>query len=72
MVPLSHDFMAKLNDPNAQLTETEKVQREWTRFSEGETVTLKGINFRISEIGESRLILKPINKAEFAEKNSSG
>jgi hypothetical protein len=61
-VPISDELAAKFADPKAQLTDTEKVQREWTRFAEGETVNLKGINFRVHEIGESRLILKPIDK----------
>lgn len=64
-VPLSSELANKFDDPNAQLTETEKVQRQWTRFSEGETVNVKGINFRVHEIGESRLILKPIDKKTF-------
>ncbi len=68
LVPFSDEQMVRFNDPAAQLTPTEKIQRSWTRFAEGETVNVKGINFRIHEIGETRLILKPINKAEFAEK----
>lgn len=39
-----------------------REQRSWTRFQEGEQVDLKGTSFVISEIGESRMILKPIKK----------
>lgn len=65
-IPISDELAKKFADSNAQLTETERVQRQWTRFSEGETVNVKGINFRVHEIGESRLILKPIDKKAFA------
>lgn len=61
-VPLDPTLAAKLDDPDAVLTEPEKIQRGWTRFAEGETVEVKGIKFRVHEIGESRLILKPIEK----------
>lgn len=33
-------------------------QRTWTRFNEGEIISIKGINMRVHEIGESRLVLK--------------
>lgn len=65
LVPISDELAKKFDDPNAKLTETEKVQRQWTRFSEGETVNVKGVNFRVHEIGESRLILKPVDKKAF-------
>lgn len=45
------------------LTPTETTQRDWTRFQEGETVDLKGISFKVHEVGESRIVLKPIKKA---------
>jgi hypothetical protein len=35
-------------------------QCDWARFQEGETISVKGIPMRVHEIGESRLILKPI------------
>ncbi len=60
IVPISDELAAKFADPEAQLTPRERTQREWTRFSEGETVNVKGVNFRVHEIGESRLVLKPI------------
>lgn len=65
-VPLTPELAAKFDKPETELTPTERIQREWTRFSEGETVEVKGIKFRVHEIGESRLILKPIDKAAFA------
>lgn len=34
----------------------------WTRFEEGELVTMKGIVFKITEVGETRLILRPIKR----------
>ena len=62
-------------DPNenkfVHVNENSKVSREWTRFAEGETVDVKGITFRIHEIGETRLILKPIDRAAFAAKTVS-
>jgi len=69
-VPLDEQTAKAFDDPNVTLTETQKVQREWTRFAEGETIEVKGIKFRVDEIGEQRLVLKPINKAEFAEKTA--
>lgn len=33
-------------------------QRTWTRFHEGEMVSVKGVSMRVHEIGESRLVLK--------------
>lgn len=35
-------------------------KRNWTRFTEGEHVDLKGIIFRVHEVGESRIVLKPV------------
>lgn len=37
-------------------------QRGWTKFQEGEVVQFRGIYFRIHEIGESRIVLKPIKQ----------
>lgn len=34
--------------------------RDWTKFTEGELVYLKSIAFYVHEVGESRLILKPV------------
>ena len=34
------------------------AQRTWTRFQEGEELTVKGIKMRVHEIGESRMVLK--------------
>lgn len=65
MVPISEELAAKFADPEAQLTPMEREQREWTRFAEGETVNVKGINFHVHEIGESRLILKPLDKTSW-------
>jgi hypothetical protein len=36
--------------------------KDWTKFQEGETVQLKGCQFRVHEIGENRMVLKPIPK----------
>jgi hypothetical protein len=70
-VPISPELAKAFADPNAQLTETQKTQRQWTRFAEGETVEVKGIKFHVHEIGEKRLILKPIDKASFAQSVSA-
>jgi hypothetical protein len=70
-IHLDEHLAAKFDDPTAKLTEHQKIQREWTRFAEGETVEVKGVHFRIHEIGETRLILKPIDKAAFAAKTVS-
>lgn len=70
-VPINPELAAKFANPDAVLTATEAIQRTWTRFSEGETVTVKGIEFRVDEISERRLVLKPIDKKAFAEKQSA-
>ena len=70
-IPLDAQLSAKFANPEAVLTATEKIQRTWTRFSEGETIEVKGIRFSVDEIGERRLVLKPIDKKEFAEKQSA-
>jgi hypothetical protein len=51
-VPVDESAIATLPHP----------QRDWTRFQEGETVDLKGISFNVHEVGESRIVLKPIKK----------
>lgn len=33
-------------------------QRNWTRFQQGEIVSVKGVSLRVHEIGESRIVLK--------------
>jgi hypothetical protein len=60
--PIDPALARKFDDPKAKLTTHQKVQRDWTRFSEGETVEVKGILFRVHEIGETRVILKPIHQ----------
>lgn len=42
----------------SDLTKLTPQQRTWTRFQEGERVNLKGVDMRIHEIGETRLVLK--------------
>lgn len=64
-VHISPELAAKFADPLAQLSPIQKTQRNWTRFSEGETVEVKGMMFHVHEIGDSRLVLKPIAKADW-------
>lgn len=46
-------------------TEEEKssptFHTEWREFTKGEIITLKGINFRVHEIGTGRIVLKFVN-----------
>jgi hypothetical protein len=51
-VPVEESAIATLPQP----------QRDWARFQEGEKVELKGIRFNVHEVGESRIVLKPIKK----------
>ncbi len=37
-------------------------QRGWAKFREDEKVNINGVVFRIHEIGESRIVLKPVDK----------
>jgi AMMECR1 domain-containing protein len=60
--PIDPELLKKFNGDVAVLTPTEKVQRDWTRFQEGEKVDLKGISFKVDEVGESRIVLKPIKR----------
>jgi hypothetical protein len=60
--PFPPELMEKFNNPLATLTPEEEKKRTWTRFAEGETVEVKGVKFSIHEIGESRLVLKPLDK----------
>lgn len=43
--PIPQELMEKFNRKDAVLTPHETKMRDWTRFEEGETVTLKGIAF---------------------------
>jgi hypothetical protein len=52
LVPVDESAIATLPHP----------QRDWARFEEGETFILKGIAFKVHEIGESRIVLKPVKK----------
>lgn len=53
-------------DPNERImrpvpedeTKLTPEQRAWTRFQEGEPVSVKGVSMIVHEIGESRLVLK--------------
>lgn len=58
--PIPPDLAAKFAGPVENLTPTERVQRDWTRFEEGELIRIKGINFRLTEVGETRLVLRPL------------
>ena len=33
-------------------------RRDWVKFDIGETVTVKGINFRVHDVSDQRLVLK--------------
>jgi hypothetical protein len=44
-----------------EVPEAQSPTRNWTRFDEGETVFIKGVGFRVHEIGETRMVLKLIN-----------
>lgn len=57
MYPIDPELAKKFASGEG-LTEREKVQRDWTRFEEGEVIQVKGVNMRVHEIGESRLVLK--------------
>jgi hypothetical protein len=63
MVPLSPELREKFANPDAVLTETEKVQRNWAQFHEGERISIKGVLFYVHEIGESRMVLKFVTAA---------
>jgi hypothetical protein len=63
-VPLDEQMAKAIDSPTA--TPAQKIQRQWTRFSEGETVEVKGFKFHVHEIGERRLILKTIDRNSFA------
>ena len=52
LVPVEESAIASLPHP----------QRDWTRFQEDELFVIKGVYFRVHEIGESRLVLKPVEK----------
>lgn len=55
---ISPELAAKFADSKAVLTPYETKQRDWTKFEEGEIVTVKGIEFVVAEIGETRMVLK--------------
>lgn len=42
----------------------QKLTRDWTKFTEDEHVLLKGVVFRVHEVGESRLVLKPLKREQ--------
>jgi hypothetical protein len=39
------------------------ARHKWTRFEEGEIINLRGIDMRVAEIGESRIVLKLIKES---------
>lgn len=51
----SERIMRPIPEDESTLSAT---QRNWTRFQEGEMVSVKGVSMRVHEIGESRLVLK--------------
>lgn len=57
--PIPPELAAKFDGPVEHLTPAERVQRDWTRFQEGELISIKGVLFYVHEIGETRLVLKP-------------
>jgi hypothetical protein len=36
----------------------ERIKRDWTEFTIGEEITLKGIEFKVHDVGDQRLVLK--------------
>ncbi len=58
-IPLSESDIKEYKSPFARPVDQAIVDsRHWPRFSEGEVITIKGIAFRVHEIGETRLVLK--------------
>lgn len=58
MVPVSAELAKAFAGPESELTPAQRVQRDWTRFQEGELISIKGVMFYVHEIGESRMVLK--------------
>jgi hypothetical protein len=58
LVAVTPALAGKFAGPESELTPTERVQRDWTRFNEGELISIKGVMFYVHEIGESRMVLK--------------
>jgi hypothetical protein len=60
--PIPPELASKFAGPVEHLTPVERVQRDWTKFEEGEHISIKGVLFYVHEIGSSRLVLKPVKK----------
>jgi hypothetical protein len=58
MVPVTPELQAAFDGPEENLTPTQRLQRTWTQFQEGEKLNIKGVIFRIHEIGPKRVVLK--------------
>ena len=63
-VRLTDEMKKAFSQPPTQLTEQQRKEREWTRFEEGEIVSLKGVLMAVHEIGETRLVLRPVKRDE--------
>lgn len=48
--------------PVGELTPHQRKKRDWTQFSVDEIIEIKGIKFKVGDIGPSRLVLKPLKK----------
>lgn len=60
--PISAELMEKFNRPDADLTEHEKKQRNWTKFHLDEVIHIKGIAFKVARIEPNQLLLRPVVK----------
>lgn len=56
--PVTTEMAESFKKPADEVTPEQRAKREWTRFEEGERVSIKGVLFYIHEIGETRLVLK--------------
>jgi hypothetical protein len=45
----------------AEVSQHVREQHKWARFTEDEIIRIKGVSFRVHEIGEKRIILKVVS-----------
>jgi hypothetical protein len=58
--PLTPALAAKFAGPDESLTATERKYKSFARFETGEVIVIKGMQFRVGQIGPRKLVLRPL------------
>ncbi len=58
--PIPEKLVAKFAGRDSELTSEERKYKNFARFETGEIVVIKGMQFRVGQIGPRKLVLRPV------------